>query len=585
MKPKKACIICFLVTLMSFQAHAYQLLFMPLSERTHMLVHLKLATVLAERGHSVHFFTADCHKDNAQQTAAQMAPDAVLQYITYSMDCSYHEHEKAAARLLSPLGEVRAIYRNVVGRADDVLSQPSVMQQLSDLAPQTDLLLSDIFSFGMLFAAKLNLSHIDIDVGTAGSLWEPVLHGAEAGASYVPAVGSFFPTTGMSLWQRAANLLMTTVIRTLIRAAFWHPSSSLQHVVRKHSIPIQWPYTRPLMLLVNSNFATEPPRAVPPNIQYIGPILPEPAKTLPADLEAFLAGFGTDGAVLVSFGGTLQAPLSASAALVRVMSALQPVRFIWKVSHAHQEALAAATNVTQLPNVYMSDWLPQNDLLGHTKVRAFVTQGGYLSMGEAAYHGVPVLGLPFIPGQAELVRFAYDQGRALYVSTKELEQGNAAPTVQALRQLLQDSRYQAAAQVVSRRLKAVQRPYKELAADWVEYAAAVKGDGPFLHPAKVQQQWYQQAMLDVLLLYTAAAIVAVMLGRWLLRRLITQQQQQQGAARVRGDPQTARRPQNTFTDSRSSSNKAGRKSGVRAGQVVAQVSLWSGKATLTQKTM
>lgn len=593
MKPKQASIILLLVIIGFQVANGYQLMFMPLSERTHMLVHLKLATVLAQRGHSIHFVTADCHQSFAEQTAAQIAPDATIQFVTYRMDCSYHEHEKAAARLLRPLGEVRAIYRNVVGRADDVLSQAALLQQLSALAPQTDLLVSDIFSFGMLLAAKLNLSHIDIDVGTAGSLWEPVLYGAEAGASYIPAVGSFFPTTGMQLWQRAANLVMTTVIRTLIRAAFWYPDSSLQHVVRKHSIPIQWPYTHPLMVLVNSNFATEPPRAVPPNIQYIGPILPEPAQALPENLESFLSASGTSGAVLVSFGGTLQAPLSASKALVNAMSALQPVRFVWKVSKSHQEALAAATNVTQLPNVFLSDWLPQNDLLGHSKVRAFVTQGGYLSMGEAAYHGVPILGLPFIPGQAELIRFAFDQGRALYVPTKGLEQGDIAPTVQALQQLLQDSSYTAAAQVVSRRLKAVQRPYKEQAADWVEYAAAVKDDGPFLYPVKLQQQWYQQAMLDVLLLYAAVAAVAALLGRQMLRLLVgsNQQQQQQQrhlrAAGVLGGADLG--SQSSFTASSSSSGgssdrgKGGRRH--KAAGAVAHVTLLAAKGAAARKLL
>lgn len=579
MRPLQSFLLIFLIFLCIKDAHGYQLLFLPLSEHTHMLVHLKLATALAQRGHTVHFITADCHEAFAERTAAQMAgsSNARLQFVTYSMDCSYHEREKAAARLLSPLGEVRAIYRNVVGRADDVLSQPALMQQLAALAPGTDLLVADIFSFGMLLAAKLNLSHIDIDVGTAGSLWEPVLYGSEAGASYMPAVGSFFPTTGMALWQRAANLALSAVIRGLIRAAFWHPSSSLQQVVRKHGIPVRWPYTRALMLLVNSNFATEPPRAVPPNVRYIGPILPEPPRTLPADLEAFLAAAGTSGAVLVSFGGTLQAPLSASIALTEAMSALQPVRFIWKVSRDQQEALAAATNVTQLQNVYLSDWLPQNDLLGHPQVLAFVTQGGYLSMAEAAYHGVPVLGVPFIPGQAELIRFAYDQGRGLFVSTTDLEQGNAGPTVRALQQLLQDGSYHAAVKVVSRRLRAVQRPYSESAADQVEYAAAVKDDGPFLHPMKLQQQWYQQAMLDVLLLYAATATAAALIGRQLLRTLAVIRRPKQQRVQICS--------QSSFTGSSGSNaavgdgNSGQGSRGGNAGHVVAHVSLRSAAKT------
>jgi len=494
----------------------YRLLFLPLSERTHMLVHLKLATVLAQRGHEVSFITPQCHEDFARQTASHMAPDGVtLQFVTYSMDCSYHEREKAAARVLSRLGEVAAIYRNVVGRADDILSDAALMQQLKAMAPHTDLLISDIFSFGMLLAAQLQLPHIDVDVGTAGSLWEPVLYGAEAATSFVPAVGTFFPTTGMGLWLRAANLVTTTVIRTLIRAAFWHPSSSLQQVVAKHNVPIKWPYTQALMVLVNSNFALEPPRAIPPNIQYIGPILPEPPQALQQNLDEFVSKAGPLGVVLVSFGGTLQAPLSTSRMLIRVIQALPDVQFVWKLTKGDQAALAADGSLGHLSNAFISNWLPQNDLLGHPKVRAFLTQGGYLSIAEAAYHGVPVLGLPFIPGQGELIRFAADHGRAIHLPADTLTKGKTAAVVHALSELLGDGSYHKTAQVVSRRLQAVQRPYKEAAADWVEYAAAVKDDGPFLHPVKLWQPWYQQASLDTMLLLAALAVLAA-LAAWLL---------------------------------------------------------------------
>jgi hypothetical protein len=38
-------------------------------------------------------------------------------------------------------------------------------------------------------------------------------------------------------------------------------------------------------------------------------------------------------------------------------------------------------------------------------------QGGFLSIGEAAYHGVPIVGAPLLAGQGELIRFAADQVR------------------------------------------------------------------------------------------------------------------------------------------------------------------------------
>ncbi len=37
------------------------------------------------------------------------------------------------------------------------------------------------------------------------------------------------------------------------------------------------------------------------------------------------------------------------------------------------------------------DWLPQNDLLGHEKLKAFVSHMGANGAYEAAYHGVPII--------------------------------------------------------------------------------------------------------------------------------------------------------------------------------------------------
>jgi len=95
-----------------------------------------------------------------------------------------------------------------------------------------------------------------------------------------------------------------------------------------------------------------------------------------------------------------------------------------KLSVEDQLSLEPDLQEAALANVLIHDWVPQNDLLGHPKVTAFVTQGGYLSMSEAAYHAVPILGLPFIPGQGELIRFATDQGRARMVPGDTLINGH-----------------------------------------------------------------------------------------------------------------------------------------------------------------
>lgn len=48
-------------------------------------------------------------------------------------------------------------------------------------------------------------------------------------------------------------------------------------------------------------------------------------------------------------------------------------------------------NITTPKNLKVVDWLPQNDLLGHGKTRAFISHMGMNSASEAAYHGVPIV--------------------------------------------------------------------------------------------------------------------------------------------------------------------------------------------------
>jgi hypothetical protein len=138
-------------------------------------------------------------------------------------------------------------------------------------------------------------------------------------------------------------------------------------------------------------------------------------------------------------------------------------------------------------------------------------------MAEAAYHAVPILGLPFIPGQGELIRFARDQGRARMLPGDTLLKGDAALFEEALTDLVSNNVYRQNATVASHRLRSVKIPYVETAAELVECAAAVKDHGPFLHPHKLYQPWHQQVMLDVLCFYLLlAAIPVAVLWRWML---------------------------------------------------------------------
>ena len=82
-------------------------------------------------------------------------------------------------------------------------------------------------------------------------------------------------------------------------------------------------------------------------------------------------------------------------------------KVVWKVSLSDIDAnfraeFAAVTGAA--PNLRLLPWLPQNDLLGHPAVVAFLSHGGIHSMYEAIYHAVPMVMVPLTADQFDNAR-------------------------------------------------------------------------------------------------------------------------------------------------------------------------------------
>ena len=70
------------------------------------------------------------------------------------------------------------------------------------------------------------------------------------------------------------------------------------------------------------------------------------------------------------------------------------------------------------PNIKLVEWLPQNDLLGHKDIKAFVSHVGQNSLYESAYHGVPVVAVPLFADQFSNAKRAEHFGLGIAVNHK-----------------------------------------------------------------------------------------------------------------------------------------------------------------------
>ena len=98
--------------------------------------------------------------------------------------------------------------------------------------------------------------------------------------------------------------------------------------------------------------------------------------------------------------------------LARTFARLQQ-RVVWKWEEPER--------FPEIPgNVKLAKWLPQQDLLGHSKIRLFLTHGGLFSVQEAIYHAVPLVGLPVFADQPSNMNKVHKDGYGIYLRWDQL---------------------------------------------------------------------------------------------------------------------------------------------------------------------
>nr|CAH7722179.1 unnamed protein product [Callosobruchus chinensis] len=307
-----------------------------------------------------------------------------------------------------------------------------------------------------------------------------------------------------TVWYLAAEALHSVTVR-------WF----LQDVVRRHfgdDVPPVYDISKNVSFILQNGHATVTyPRPYLPNVAEIACIHCKKAKPLPERLEEFIRGSGEAGFIYFSMGSSVKAanmPVYLRKMLMVVFRKL-PQRVLWKYE--------SGEDMADLPsNVLLERWLPQQDILGHPKLKAFVTHGGLLSMFEAVYHAVPIITMPVFCDHDSNAAKAETDGYALKLDLTTL---TAEKLLMAIRKIIHDPKYRV--EVEKRQRLLLDQPETPLdrAIFWTEYVLRHKGALALQSPSR-HFGVFQYYLVDVIALL-ALSLLAFYYATKLLMRLVT----------------------------------------------------------------
>jgi len=240
------------------------------------------------------------------------------------------------------------------------------------------------------------------------------------------------------------------------------------------------------MVFVNGHFSIDGPRPLVPNMVEIGGIHIKPPRALPKDLLKFIED-SPNGVMFFTFGSLIRISTLPKQVLqtFKDVFAMLPIRVLWK----YEEEMPDKPD-----NVYISNWMPQRDIMSHPKVRLFMTHGGLLGTLEAVHSAVPIIGIPFFFDQPRNILKLVEQGSGILLDYETLTKDNL---YNAITTILNNSSYATNAKKLSKRF--LDRPINatESAVYWTEYVIRHKG-AKHLRTAAVGMPWWKYHLVDVI---------------------------------------------------------------------------------------
>ncbi|XP_074855603.1 2-hydroxyacylsphingosine 1-beta-galactosyltransferase-like [Carettochelys insculpta] len=475
-----------LLTVVAFgleRCHGAKVIMMPtIVFDSHLRVFMRVAEALNDRGHEAVLLLHEGRE-------SKLFPPQ-LRALTYqgifnaeSADAWVQEKIKRVFQGKKTSLEIFSFLEKYLENCDLVLGNAALLQRLR--GEGFDLFLVDPNEMcGFILAHLLGIKYAVISTG----FWYPAEIGATSPVAYVPEFNSLV-TDRMGLVDRTWNLLVYLITRIATRLAILPKFDRLmeRRGVEPRKPMLELVHGTSLFFLCN-DVVLDFPRPTLPHVVFAGGILAEPEKPLPVGLRLWVEAADA-GVVMVSFGIGIRVLPSSLVEKMAGAFARLPQRVVWRYFGQKPPNLGE--------NTLMMDWLPQNDLLGHPNVKAFVSHCGMNGIFEAIYHGVPVVGFPFYGDQFDIMTRVQAKGMGILMDWNRVSEEDL---YQAIFTVISNSSYSQAAKHISALHRDTPMHALNRTVYWLEYI--LRHDGaPYLRPAVYDLSFYEYFCLDILALF------------------------------------------------------------------------------------
>ncbi|XP_045415502.1 UDP-glucuronosyltransferase 1-6 isoform X1 [Lemur catta] len=336
---------------------------------------------------------------------------------------------------------------------------------------------------GVILAEYLGLPSVYLFRGFPCSL-EHVYSRSPSPVSYVPRCYTSF-SDQMTFPQRMVNFLVH-LLEPALFYCLYSKYEDLASYVLKRDVHLPTLYQKGSVWLLRYDFVFDYPRPVMPNMVFVGGINCKNRKDLPQEFEAYINASGEHGIVVFSLGSMVSEIPEKKAMDIADALGKIPQTVLWRYTGTRPSNLAN--------NTILVKWLPQNDLLGHPKTRAFITHSGSHGIYEGMCNGVPMVMMPLFGDQMDNAKRMETRGAGVTLNVLEM---TSADLENALKRVINDKSYKENIMRLSSLHK--DRPVEplDLAVFWVEFVMRHKG-APHLRPAAHDLTWYQYHSLDVI---------------------------------------------------------------------------------------